>query len=755
MDVKERIFDALLFRMVAIPYQIFDKAYEEAPSLFPGHITACEWREIRIYAEKYARERKGKEEITLAEIYRELPDIIENRKEIMEAEISAEKKNTYLNPYIKDILQTVKKRYGKKILLISDMYLPEKSMKGILSANHLDLSMIDHIFVSSEYGKKKSDGSLYMAVCEEVGCAPDRILHIGDNWNADYRSAKRMGLQAIYYPVVSEGKYRHPYLEYEQERYGAAGQEIYSLRLLAAECSLKGREKEWFQMGAMVLGPLLTYAADWVLDLAEEYGIRNIYPMMREGYFLTKLLKRAAEERGFAGNITPMYISRKALYPALFAVLKKKDIAYLLGTRKMTVGRVIDLFGLQEAFPDLLPWRELYLCDAKEVSFEGESVYKILEKYLSRPDVIDKIRKSNENADEELWDYLTSLKMDCEDFITFDVGWRGNSQNAIERIRRKRKAVSHGLHLLITGKKEVLKERNLEDGTDLRGFSANFGENVQDICALMIPAFEMLMLCREGTTTGYQRTKDGVAPVCKEILYGEHQMKSMETVQAGILSFQTALYAACREKGRRIRQEGGELLKLASRLMAYPLKKEAMLLGDMQYDQNFGIDEIWNIISPENLRHYEAMGYNAFTHQKLAREDEWYPGMDVCIDSLVHYRRLMFHKRAGFSYQYAMYAERVCQSGQSFVLVGAGNRLKEMLMYIRMMAEEEKIESIVDNDTDLQKENILGCPIRALESKTQSRLYAITVSQRETVEELTRHLRRIKGTGITIMSLYS
>ena len=116
------IFDTLIIRSVRFPYQIFDKTYEKDPSLFPSYINAGEWREIRIQAEQFARERKRKSEVTLKDIYRELPSIIKYPESIMEREIDAEVENTYLNPQVADILEKIKNGYGKKILLISDMY---------------------------------------------------------------------------------------------------------------------------------------------------------------------------------------------------------------------------------------------------------------------------------------------------------------------------------------------------------------------------------------------------------------------------------------------------------------------------------------------------------------------------------------------------------------------------------------------------------------------------------------------------------
>ena len=754
------IFDTLLLRTTRFPWQIFEKTWEKAPWLFPAYLDACEWKELRRFAETCARERKQGKEVTLEEIYGELPKIIENRNQIMETEIAMEEENTYINPAMGEILTELEASFGKKLILISDMYLCPKDILRILAKHGLDASMFSRIFISSEYGERKCDGSLYDRVCQCLDCGPDEILHIGDSWNGDYRKAKEKGIDAIYYPVISEALYQYPYLSYENGVYKDVGREIYSIRLLAAETDLQGEDREWFQMGAMVLGPLFSYAADWVLDTAEKNHIHNIYPMMREGRFLTRLLKRAAKERGWEGRIEPMYISRKALYPALLVVIKEKDIGYMLDTRNMTVGMVIRLLELtqEEPFSKLMEYEFLSLRKAKETFLKKDSgqtsIYDYLKEALYVPDVIKKIRENNRQSDEVLWKYFQELNMDKEDFITFDVGWRGNAQNAVERIRKNRQSASRAIHLLVAGKRLMIQERNLEDGTDIRGFCGNFGKNDLDIASFMPPIIELFLLCEEGTTTGYESLEGRAVPVQKKIIYRKEQYTMMKRIQEGISSFQEHLYAVYRQRGSRIFQKEEELLKIAARLTALPMIREAKLIGALEFDQNFGVDDKQSIISPCLLKQYAQLGYNEFTYQKLEREYEWYPGMDVCIDPLAHYRHNMFYTKKGFSYEYAMYAERVCRDYESFVLVGAGNRLKELLLYLRLMDEADKVELVMDNDSFLWHEVIGGQKIYPLDTKTQSRVYVITPFRKSVIAQLSLQLQRLKGTDIKIVSVY-
>lgn len=737
------IYDTLLFRMVRFPSQIFEKTYEKAPELFPDYITPCEWEGIRVQAERCARERWQGGELTLTDIYAALPKIIKEPDKIMRAELETEKENTFLNPETAKLLYELKEKYGKRIILTSDMYLSEDELRDILEFCGMDMSFVKEIFVSSAWGMSKKNGGLYKCVREQLHCLPEQILHIGDNWTADYVNAKRAGWKSVYYPLISEAEYRYPYLGYERECYGDIGREIYTMRLMAAECHDRAvDEKDWFEMGAMTMGPLFTYAAEWVLDLAEQYDIHNIYPIMREGHFLTILLKDAAKERGWKGRIEPMYISRRALYPALLSVLKKSDVQRILNTKYITVKKILELFDLNEAKWDWLrPYQDYRLEDCRDM-YDGDiCIEEKVRKCLLSENMIQHVRIKHKDADEGLWAYLTSLKVDREDYITFDVGWKGSTQNALERLAKKRGAVARGLHLLVIGRESLLKNGNLEDGADIRGYISNFGESFRLTERICEETFEMFLMCREGATTGYALTGEEVCPVCAPAPYEEAQNKKIEAAQAGIHNFQRVYFSLRKGHKQIAEQKREELLKIAARLSFMPTRKEAGLIGSIRCEENLAAEGTWELIDRRGFERYVKLGYNTFTHAGYARPIEWYQGMDALADGLVYYKNEMFRLRNGIGYQYAMYAERICRRFKRFALVGAGARCRTLFMALSLMNEMDRVEFVADNDAVLQGDHIYGKEIYPLSQPSVSGCYVITPMNRAVIQQLREQLR--------------
>ena len=75
----------------------------------------------------------------------------------------------------------------KKVSLISDMYIPEKILGKLLT--ELGITGYENLYVSCDYGKGKGSG-LFDVYKNDV--AATSYLHIGDNYEADCISAKKV-----------------------------------------------------------------------------------------------------------------------------------------------------------------------------------------------------------------------------------------------------------------------------------------------------------------------------------------------------------------------------------------------------------------------------------------------------------------------------------------------------------------------------------------------------------------------------------
>ena len=181
------VFDTLIFRPFARPVDLF--------YLIEAKIGCFNFCELRIEAERKARAKTKKPnfEADIYDIYRELEDMCPLKKEDARIETELELDLCYANPYMKAVYDILIKS-GKRIVATSDMYLPKSTIENILAKN--GYKDIHALYVSSEYGFNKTSGKLFEVVKRENA---GRIVHIGDNYEADTVGAARARIASVHY----------------------------------------------------------------------------------------------------------------------------------------------------------------------------------------------------------------------------------------------------------------------------------------------------------------------------------------------------------------------------------------------------------------------------------------------------------------------------------------------------------------------------------------------------------------------------
>ena len=185
------IFDTLIERNVAKPSDIFKVVGENV--LGDGY--SKKFCDQRICAEKLVRGKRGGNEVTLEEIYKELASIYrEQWKILMKAEIETEIDYCYPKEKYVHILEKCIQK-GKKVFLISDMYLSEDVIVALLNKYHI--VGYDKLYVSNIYNANKRSGRLFEVVVNENDINVKRMVHIGDSIRSDFLGAHKAGIRAI------------------------------------------------------------------------------------------------------------------------------------------------------------------------------------------------------------------------------------------------------------------------------------------------------------------------------------------------------------------------------------------------------------------------------------------------------------------------------------------------------------------------------------------------------------------------------
>ena len=160
------VFDTLLLRPLARPQDLF-LLLEEALGV-PG------LARMRRQAEEEARERKARaglpREVTLGEIWAVLQEETGvDAGEGMARERDLEARCCQGDPYFTQ-RSTVLRRQGKTLGLLSDMYLEQATVQGLVE--QAGFGAFDFCLVSGEEGVSKGEGGLYRLAREKLALFP-------------------------------------------------------------------------------------------------------------------------------------------------------------------------------------------------------------------------------------------------------------------------------------------------------------------------------------------------------------------------------------------------------------------------------------------------------------------------------------------------------------------------------------------------------------------------------------------------------
>lgn len=372
------IFDTLVTRKVATPKGIFAIMQEEIikNDIFkslPSNIKENFFL-IRCNTEQYLKavlRLTDVNEVTLDEIY----DFIAANYSLLDAEKASLLQlelQTEINNLI-PITENIAKlksliMHGKRVVLITDMYLQSKYLKFILT-NIDEIFENVPIYSSADYKQSKQNNKLYNIVSIHENVNYHKWKHFGDNNIADIKNAKKLGIKAEKYDFPKLKKYEEKILEkYENNVFF---QQMLGISKISKV--LYGNKNEKFELGLSLAAPMLIPYVSWVLEQSVRLNINRLYFISRDGFVLKGIADKIISNLNLDIKTEYVYGSREAWrLPSLNE--DNFDIINYVFTEKWYLKSVE---GLAERFAITLD----------ELSQFLPSKYKNYKKYLTFKDV--------------------------------------------------------------------------------------------------------------------------------------------------------------------------------------------------------------------------------------------------------------------------------------------------------------------------------------------------------------------------------
>ncbi len=307
------VFDTLILRPLVNPEDVFKYIGKMCYNFkFPIQ------REL---ASKRARivkitRNKGVEDITLDDIYSKIDD------DYKQIELDFEYKIALANNQMKEIFDYAKQK-NKKIIITSDMYLDSNFLSKILIKN--GFCGFDKIYVSSEIQKTKVSSNLFKYILDDLNIDSSKILHIGDNLQADVLGAKKANINSYHYIKMSDNFFKKPQNKYLLDYYNSSNNKLQTSITIALRMIREHNnenENFWYKIGYNYGGALGLFFVLCVIKIAKTRNLTDLLFVARDGYMLNEIYKKIKKDDYPSNHY--VYASRK-LYEKYF---KQHSIEY-------------------------------------------------------------------------------------------------------------------------------------------------------------------------------------------------------------------------------------------------------------------------------------------------------------------------------------------------------------------------------------------------------------------------------------------
>lgn len=543
------IFDTLVKRPLYDPTDLFyllDKKFEE--------LNRCNisFHDIRMQGEASARKYHGIlnpsfQDINIDEIYEYIGKNYNIDKDILLAMKEEEKR---LEIEFCTQRKSVKEIYdlalllGKKIIIVSDMYLDKDTIHTILSNN--GYYNYEKLYLSSKLRVTKNSGEIFKIVLNELNIKPSKILHLGDTWKNDIENAQALGINTMFIPKAIE-VFENKIVGVTTNNCGFMAKitsgivqnsnkimESLGFRSMIALVAQKYFDNPYrsfnefsdfnidaYFIGYYAVGMHMNGLIKWLIEESQNDNYKNIHFMSRDGFLLMKAYEQYYNMFNSIPNPEYMYTSRKALM------------------RGMLINE-LDFYDLPIEFRNHTPktiLRLLNFCTKDFKELELESKLKNNKMLYNKP------FQSREEYEHFISYYLDTLydkekhkesfhtarqyysRVNNNDDVTFDMGYSGRIQGALSEI------VGEPINVYFVH----ADSKKCENITRKQGFKV---KNFYDFTPSMTGVIREHIFSDPGPSCiGFKKENDETKPVFENEKKDFQDVFIVEQIQKGALDF--------------------------------------------------------------------------------------------------------------------------------------------------------------------------------------------------------------------------
>lgn len=740
------IFDTLVFRRCACPKEVFSNSLAFLPSHVNMTMDKGEYGELRVQTERQAKRNTLSGEVSLEQIYVNMPFLEETSAALLQAELAAEKCFGYVYAPMQQLIAKLQKQ-GVKVFLVSDMYLSKAQIRECFFSCYPDLQNLP-LYVSSEYELNKASGLLFDNLSKLNQIDKASWYHIGDNPLSDYRMPIKMGLQAkCLAPQVDSPKVMHLESALFPDK-----QHFNFVRMLAATHNSDANEPIACDIGSLVWGPVLFSFVDWVIDQTVKANSNCILCFMREAEVFTPLIKLRLQHRNVNHiSVRKLYASRKSTFWPSIDVKHKnwfEDLIYILVQRR---GYTVDDFyrDFQLNHDDLhAKHKHVLVRDADGCYFQGNSLLKRLTN-----DARANIHAVKHYIEQQrllfLRYYEHHIGDALDDCTVVDLGNGGTIHHHLEAILKRKSANN----LLLYSSERIYRFSATTKYSSYISVNSSSSQ-IRQILSRSPECIEPFLVGDCGTTLGYKNNECGT-PILADKL--ELNSALVNSFMKGVLGY-FRLHNDLAVKPIQVEQ----VVPILYRYVQLPTMKEAQLFTRIFHQDNFGSNDAYPVITSAQIEQVKKMGLDHF-YQEFCRRPRvklgkihWPQSVMTLLSEkfLIQQHGLMSMDADS---DVLGLLESILESGwQSFSIYGAGEFFEKLLPYL--YKNNLEVVDVIDRKVEMSGTfKVAGFDVISLEAALKNRVERIVISSLAFKDEIARNIyeQSVKhgGARVEVLSL--
>lgn len=601
------IFDTLLFRPFKSPSDMFDLMADEVNRLTGQN--SMKFKDLRRECEKLAFEAalsRSEGESHIDEIYEHFQVLTncsaEQAQQVKALEMQLEYELLYERKTAKTAFNQAISM-GKRVIVISDMYLPKDFLERILHKN--GYRGYERIFVSSDAKVKKHSGKLFDHVLLELGVPAASILHVGDNLHGDVVRAKERGIKPFHLMKASEvfeksDAYTALWSR-DEERHSLDAQMLIALagNTLQDNPYMPNRRGTLFsgdawRLGYYGFGIFLMGYVKWIMEQAICDKMDRLYFLSRDGLIMKKAYDILAKSYPNAPESHYLLCSRRAVNLAKIkdesGILDLLNVDYAL----TSVGHLFNSrFGLKESDLDISVLKQHSLAFDSRVSAKHRAVLHAI--LISHK---EKIFAVAQRERDNYLEYLQQEKIFEDGNIAIvDIGYAGTMQESLYEITERCKPIQ-GYYLMTF--RQALK-RVEEKGLFAKAYLANFvdrHDTFHPFCKF-VPLYETLFSNTETSFVKMEKDWRGELQAVHMNRFAQEEIREtvVTRVHDGALQFIDCCVTVLGRWVQKIDIEPNKSMRVLDQYFSKPHPVDAKMLCGVVFEDAYGGAGLKTILS--------------------------------------------------------------------------------------------------------------------------------------------------------------